>query len=238
MSVSLLLLGLLIGMRHAVETDHLAAVATLASRSRSLTEAVRQGAAWGIGHTLTLFLFGSVVLLLDTIMPVALAHVLELLVGIMLVGLGADVLFRVARQKVHFHIHRHPDGAVHFHAHSHAGETGHDPQHHSHEHPAGFPLRALLVGLMHGMAGSAALIVLTLQTVRSPWLGLAYIALFGLGSMIGMALLSVAISIPLRASARGMTWLHNGLQVAVGLATVTIGAALILETSRQPSFLF
>jgi len=229
MSLSLLLLGLLIGMRHAVESDHVAAVATLATHSRSMTEAVRQGAAWGVGHALTLFLFGSIVLVLDTVMPAALAQVLELVVGIMLVGLGIDVLYRVIREKVHFHVHRHTDGNSHFHAHSHAGEETHDPARHRHEHPAGFPVRALLVGLMHGMAGSAALILLTLQTVRSPLLGLIYIALFGLGSMIGMALLSVAIAIPLRASARGMTWLHNALQVVVGVATVTIGTALVTE---------
>ena len=225
-------------MRHAVETDHVAAVATLATRSRSLTEAVRQGAAWGLGHTLTLFLFGSIVLLLDSVIPAALAQLLELLVGVMLVGLGVDVLIRLLRERIHFHLHRHPQGDVHFHAHSHAGETSHDPDRHRHRHPAGFPVRALLVGLMHGMAGSAALILLTLQTVRSPLTGLAYIALFGLGSMIGMALLSIVIAIPLRASARGMTWLHNGLQMVVGLATVTIGAALILENSGRPILLF
>jgi ABC-type nickel/cobalt efflux system permease component RcnA len=238
MSLGLLFLGLLIGMRHAVETDHVAAVATLATRSRSLTEAVRQGAAWGLGHTLTLFLFGSIVLLLDSVIPAALAQLLELLVGVMLVGLGVDVLIRLLRERIHFHLHRHPEGDVHFHAHSHAGETSHDPDRHRHKHPAGFPVRALLVGLMHGMAGSAALILLTLQTVRSPLTGLAYIALFGLGSMIGMALLSIVIAIPLRASARGMTWLHNGLQMVVGLATVTIGAALILENSGRPILLF
>jgi len=238
MSLSLLLLGLLIGMRHAVESDHIAAVATLATRSRSMTEALRQGAAWGVGHTLTLFLFGSIVLMLDTVMPAALAQVLELVVGIMLIGLGIDVLYRVIGEKVHFHVHRHSNGNAHFHAHSHAGEDDHDPDRHRHEHPAGFPIRALLVGLMHGMAGSAALILLTLQTVRSPLLGLVYIALFGLGSMIGMALLSVVIAIPLRASARGMTWLHNGLQVVVGVATVTIGTALVLEISAHPLPLF
>lgn len=238
MSLSLLLLGLLIGMRHAVETDHIAAVASLATGSPTLAEAVRQGAAWGLGHTVTLFLFGSLVLLLDAVMPVALAQLLELLVGVMLVGLGIDVLFRVVRRRIHFHTHRHDSGDFHFHAHSHCGEDEHDPEHHRHEHPTGFPVRALLVGLMHGMAGSAALILLTLQTVRSPLAGLVYIALFGLGSMIGMALLSVVIAIPLRASARGMTWLHNGLQIAVGIATITIGGALILEASSRSLSLF
>jgi hypothetical protein len=237
-SVTLLLLGFLIGMRHAVETDHVAAVASLATRSTSLGESVRQGAAWGLGHTLTLFLFGGLVLVLDVVMPETMARGLEFAVGVMLVGLGMDVLWRLCRERIHFHTHRHADGEEHFHAHSHAGEQGHDLARHAHGHVERFPLRAMLVGLMHGMAGSAALIILTLQTVESPWAGLAYIALFGIGSIAGMALLSVAIAIPLRLSARGMTWLHNGLQAAVGIATMAIGAGLVYRIGWQEHLLF
>ena len=238
MSITLLLLGFLIGMRHAVETDHVAAVASLATRSTSLGESVRQGAAWGLGHTLTLFVFGGLVLVLDVVMPETLARGLEFAVGLMLVGLGIDVLWRLARERIHFHTHRHADGEVHFHAHSHAGEPEHDPARHAHGHADRFPVRAMLVGLMHGMAGSAALIILTLQTVQSPWAGLAYIALFGIGSIAGMALLSVAIAVPLRLSARGMTWLHNGLQAAVGMATMAIGAGLVYRIGWQEHLLF
>lgn len=238
MSLTLLLLGFVIGMRHAVETDHVAAVASLATRSSSVRDSVRQGAAWGLGHTLTLFLFGSVVLVLGLAMPEPMARSLELAVGVMLVILGIDVLRRLVRERIHFHLHRHDDGAAHFHAHSHAGETGHDPGRHAHEHPAGFPFRALLVGLMHGMAGSAALILLTIQTIDSPLLGLLYIALFGFGSMLGMALLSLVIAIPLRYSARGMTWLHNSLQAVVGIATVVIGGMLVYQLAWQQHLLF
>ncbi|OQX43499.1 MAG: urease accessory protein, partial [Candidatus Sedimenticola endophacoides] len=135
----LLLFGLLIGMRHALEADHLAAVASLVSRRQSLAETLRQGGAWGLGHTLTLFLFGSVVIFMDTVMPERLAAGLELAVGFMLVLLGADVLRRVVRERVHFHVHRH-GGERHFHAHSHAGEAraAHDPERHHHPHPQGF----------------------------------------------------------------------------------------------------
>ena len=238
MSLTLLLLGFVIGMRHAVETDHVAAVASLATRSTSVRDTVRQGAAWGLGHTLTLFLFGSIVLVLGLAMPEPMAQTLELVVGVMLVLLGIDVLRRLARDRIHFHLHHHDDGHAHFHAHSHAGETGHDPDRHAHEHPAGFPFRALFVGLMHGMAGSAALILLTVQTIQSPLLGLLYIALFGLGSMLGMALLSYVIAIPLRYSARGMTWLHNGLQAVVGVATLVIGGMLVYEIGWQQHLLF
>jgi len=156
----------------------------------------------------------------------------------MLVLLGLDVIRRLVQERIHFHLHRHRDGEVHFHAHSHTGARAHDPGRHVHEHPDGFPLRALFVGLMHGMAGSAALILLTLQTVHSPLLGLLYIALFGIGSMLGMALLSIVIAVPLRYSARGMTWLHNGLQAVIGVATIGIGAMLVYRIGWTEHLIF
>ncbi len=234
---SLLALGFLIGMRHAVETDHVAAVASLATRSRSVRHTVMQGAIWGLGHTLTLFLFGSAVLLLDTVMPERLAFGLEFAVGLMLIALGVDVLRRLMQERIHFHVHRHRDETVHLHAHSHAPGTVHDPQRHAHEHPQRFPLRALIVGLMHGMAGSAALILLTLQQVQSVAQGLLYIALFGLGSVAGMAALSVVIAVPLRYSARSLTRLHHALQAAIGVVTLGIGCSVAYEVAVTRGFL-
>ena len=238
---AMLLFGLLLGMRHALEADHVAAVATLVSRGQSGADALRHGVAWGLGHTITLLLFGSAVLWMDGVMPAELARWLELLVGLMLVGLGLDVLRRVLRDRVHFHAHEHGPRSRHFHAHSHAGEPRetHDPARHRHQHaePLGrtigrwlgeMPLRALFIGLMHGMAGSAALILLTLDSMASAWTGMAYIALFGVGSMLGMALLSVVIALPLRRSARGLTWFHNGLQAVIGSATVAIGVGVLV----------
>jgi len=141
------------------------------------------------------------------------------------------VLRRLRRDKVHFHTHRHGSGHTHFHAHSHAGETlsDHSDSSHDHLHPGGFPVRALLVGLMHGMAGSAAVILLALETVESPMQGVAYILLFGLGSMFGMALLSVAISIPMHLSARRLSWAHHGMQLFIGGATIGMGVVVLLE---------
>ena len=229
--MSLLLLGFLLGLRHAMEVDHVAAVAALVTRKHSLGDALRQGAVWGLGHTVTLFVVGSVVLVLDTSMPDRIAHALEFMVGLMLIGLGVDVLRRMHRDRVHFHVHSHTDGVTHFHAHTHNGTESHNRAHHEHTHARVFPLRALLVGLMHGMAGSAALILLTLQTVQSPMAGLLYIGLFGIGSLAGMAVLSVAIALPLRYSPKGLTWLHNGMQTSVGLVTLGLGFALIYETA-------
>ena len=112
----------------------------------------------------------------------------------MLVVLGVDVLRRLARDRIHFHAHRHDLETEHVHAHSHRGEGRHAESSHRHEHAKQWPLRALAVGVMHGLAGSAALVVLSLQAVPSIALGLGYIVLFGVGSIFGMALLSLAIA--------------------------------------------
>jgi ABC-type nickel/cobalt efflux system permease component RcnA len=224
---TILLLGLLLGMRHALDADHLAAVATLVTRSRSIGQTVLQGLAWGAGHTLTLLLFGGAVLVLGLVLPERAAPALELAVGVMLVVLGAELLYRLWRRRVHFHAHRHRDGAKHFHAHAHEGKSRrHDPE--RHEHGQGFPLRALLVGMVHGMAGSAALILLSLEALRSPAWGLVYIAVFGIGSIAGMAALSVVIAIPMRLTSRRLTSgrldrAHGGLSALVGLGTVLLG---------------
>ena len=228
--LSILFLGFLIGMRHALEADHVAAVASLVTKDTSMASSVKHGVAWGLGHTITLFAFGSAVILMDSLMPKHLALGLEFIVGLMLIILGIDVLKRLYQNKVHFHRHKHNDGKEHFHAHSHKGEKEHKLENHDHEHANRFPLRALFVGLIHGMAGSAALILLTLQTVKSPVLGLLYMCLFGLGSIIGMAALSIIISIPLRYSPKGLTWLHNGFHFVIGIITIAIGTILVYES--------
>src|SRR5213596_1249726 len=224
-------LGFLLGMQHALEADHIAAVSSIAARRTHVSDIVKHGLTWGFGHTLTLFIFAGAAMLLGRAIPEAVAKPIEAAVGIMLVGLGAHVLWRLWRDRVHFHRHGHDDGTVHFHAHSHAGDTLPDAraaQAHAHEH--GFRWRTLLVGLMHGMAGSAALLMLTVSQASSPAVGLGYIALFGVGSMIGMGALSTVIAVPLAVSARWLTWANRGLQGAVGLATVAIGIMTVVET--------
>lgn len=223
---AILVLGFLLGMRHALEADHIAAVTTLAARCASSRQAVFQGVAWGLGHITTLFLACSLVLFLDTAIPAQAARWLEAAVGAMLVLLGTDVLRRMRRDRIHFHTHTHGDGTLHFHAHSHAGDPAPDTHYHEHGHPRRFPMRALYVGLVHGLAGSAALILLALGTVASPLAGLTYVALFGLGSMVGMAIVSLAISMPLRAVHR-VSWLRNALLAVAGVANIAIGVALV-----------
>ena len=221
--------GFLLGMQHALEADHIAAVSSIAARRTQIGDIVRHGLTWGLGHTLTLFVFAGAALLLGHAIPEQVARPIESAVGIMLVGLGAHVLWRLRRDRVHFHKHGHGDGTVHIHAHSHAGETvAHARAAHAHAH--GFRWRTLLVGLMHGMAGSAALLVLTVSQASSPAVGLGYVALFGIGSMVGMGALSTVIAVPLAVSARWLTWANRGLQGAVGLVTVLIGVTTVVET--------
>ncbi len=215
MSASLLSLGFVLGMRHAMETDHVAAVASLATRSVSGADTVRLAAMWGVGHTLTLLVFCCVVVALDTVMPQQLAQALELGVGVLLVALGADVLRRLWREG-----QARADRPVHAHA----------IQGSAHEAPGRgrFPLRALLVGMMHGMAGSAALILLTLETAQSAQTAVLYVLLFGIGSIVGMITFSAIISVPL-SYARGISWLRLHLRGAVGGATVCLGTWMVYD---------
>jgi hypothetical protein len=207
-----------------------AAVSSIAARQTSVRRIVAHGAVWGLGHTVTLMIVAGGAIAFGLAINEALAGWLELLVGVMLIGLGGHVVVALIRERIHFHRHRHGDGITHFHAHSHKGETvAHDPRRHDHGHPRGLPVRTLLVGMMHGMAGSAALMVLTATTVGSVPLGLGYIVLFGIGSTAGMAALSAVIAVPLTWSARALTWANSGLQSAIGVATIVLGLIVVNE---------
>ncbi len=198
---TILLVSLLIGMRHALESDHLAAVASLATRSPGLCQTLLLGTIWGIGHTLALLLFGSVVVWLGSTVPRALAEGLELIVAIMLLALGTEVLLRLHRRR------NRPS----------AGDSGDLPPHAPLHR---LTLRALLVGVVHGMAGTSALLLLALPAIETPWEAMVYILTFGLGSILGMAALSAMIALPL---SRRPTSRQDALQIAVGLFTLGSG---------------
>src|SRR3979490_2152329 len=207
-------LGFLLGMSHALEADHVAAVSSIAARRTDMRDIVKHGLTWGLGHTVTLFIFAGAAILLGHAISEHLARPLETAVGIMLVGLGAHVLWRLWRDPGHFHEHGHGDGTKHIHVHSHVNETiPHRNSAHLHQH--GFRWRSLLVGLMHGMAGSAALLVLAVSQVANPTYGMFYVLLFGIGALLGMGALSVVIAVPLAVSARWLTWANPGLQAGV-----------------------
>jgi hypothetical protein len=222
--VGVLLLGLVIGLRHAMEADHVAAVSTiLASSDRKLRRAPILGALWGLGHTATLFVAGLIVLLLAISIPEKVSGTLEFGVGMMLVFLGATTLtgFKAGKflqgmfkRHTHQHIHVHEDtGVVHSHEHDH-----HD---HRHGH------KSIIVGMIHGMAGSGALLLVVLSTINSVPLGLAYIAIFGAGSIASMAAMSALIGLPF-VKARHLK-LNLALRYVAAAITLAIGAGIIYE---------
>lgn len=226
--LSFLALGFTLGMAHAFEADHVAAVSALVSGGGSRRAMLRAGLAWGAGHTLSLLCAGGLAILVGRGMGATLSHGFEFLVGLMLLGLGSHVLYRLRHDRVHFHRHTHSEGRAHLHLHSHHGEgERHDAARHRHRHPDPAARRSLIVGIMHGLAGSAALVVAAAAGFDSAVLGLAYIALFGIGSILGMGTMTAALSLPLAFTARRLSRLNTGLQLAIGVLTIGIGIRLI-----------
>jgi hypothetical protein len=210
-----------------LEADHVAAVATLASQSSNARHTLGLGAAWGLGHSVPLFVLGAAALMTEWMLPAGLGRWLDIGAGAMLVALGGGLLVRLARRGIHVHPHRHGDGVLHVHAHRHAGGSAPHASQHEHRHGRSLTGKAILVGMMHGLAGSGPLIVLTLETLHSLAWGLVYIAVFALGTLAGMALLTAVIALPLRFVALRLTAVHAGLQAAVGLGTLTVGVYLM-----------
>ncbi|WP_223428519.1 hypothetical protein [Tateyamaria pelophila] len=226
--ISLLLLGVVAGMIHALEADHLAAVATLSSEGGGRRRLVLRGATWGLGHTITLFLICAAVIQFSMVLTPSRAAAFECAVGVMMVVLAGNMIRKMKRNKVHFHAHDHGDG-LHVHAHSHATANlphARDP----HDHAHSFPVKALLVGLLHGAAGSAALIALALASAQTPTQALIYVLCFGLGSIVGMAAMSSLAAWPLMAAEKTAGWVHKGSQIAIATIAGGIGIAIILET--------
>jgi hypothetical protein len=236
MSLGMLLaFGLMLGMQHATEADHIAAVASLASRERSLEAGILHGMAWGIGHTLMLLIVAGALGFLGWVISPLMAGRMERVVGAMLILLGIGVLRRLWLERIHFHVHTHaqhgnvrgPQGHItHFHAHSHADERQpHQLSAHGHSHK--LPWRSVVVGMVHGLAGSAALALLASQSMPSPAWMLVYIAVFGLGSILGMALLSGVLAIPLGLTARHLTGVYRILNGGVALLSLALGGRLL-----------
>ena len=228
-----LVLGFLIGMQHALEADHLAAVGAMAVGGSATKRGLAlRGAVWGLGHTITLFAICAAVILMGLTLTDRVAATLEFGVGVMLVLLGLDVVRRMRAKRVHFHAHDHDGGRRHLHAHSHAGATeAHADDPHDHRHPAAFPLRALAVGLVHGAAGSAGLLALAVATTQDAWTAVGYVLVFGLGSILGMAALSAVAAWPLGAAERHAKWIHTGLSVGAAALAVFLGVEVMAETA-------
>jgi ABC-type nickel/cobalt efflux system permease component RcnA len=225
-------LGLILGVRHALDADHLIAVSTIVSEHKNLKWATLIGAFWGLGHTTTLFAVGVLVIGLRLTIPTRVALGLEFLVAVMLVILGANILWRsFQREKAHLHAHNHsPETHVHFHVH------GSAPEDHAHPHVFKTMRKPFFVGMVHGLAGSAALMLLVLTTIPSPMDGLFYIVIFGFGSVGGMLVLSSLIGLPFILTAQRFTALNRWIRLAAGLASVIFGILLGWEIGNEGLF--
>lgn len=173
--LSILLLGFLLGIKHAIEPDHIIAVSTIASESKNLKRSIFAGVYWGIGHTATLFIVGMFLIVAKNTITDTVALSLEFIVGIMLVSLGLNSILAFMK-----HRHHHP---------------------HSHDIPAKkrksrTHFKSFFIGLIHGLAGSAAMVLLTMSTVSTAWQGAIYILIFGCGTVVGMLSFSTVIGIP------------------------------------------
>lgn len=226
---SLLLLGGLIGMQHAFEADHLAAVAALSERRGTRRALVLRGSVWGLGHTITLLTICGALLLLGEAIAPRTEAMLEFVVGVMIVLLGLNVLFGVWQRRPHFHIHRHDEGREHMHVHVHDGEVPHVESAHAHAHHGLGLGRALLVGMVHGAAGSAGLLILAAAANSIPQ-ALGYVLTFGFGSIAGMAALTFVVSFPLRWMERCANWVTTSTFVTIGCAAIFVGVSLLRES--------
>jgi sulfite exporter TauE/SafE len=197
--LSVLALGFILGIKHAIEPDHVIAVSTIASQSKKLWNASLAGVFWGIGHTATLFIIGIILILLKGEIPEKWAMSLEFLVGIMLVYLGIKSIFSF--KNIHIHHHQHD---------------------HKHQHKKTTYLQSMLIGLVHGLAGSGAMVLLTMSTVKSIGEAAIYILIFGAGTVIGMLFFTTIIGIPFVLSKKSKT-ISRPLGIVTGVISTVFG---------------
>lgn len=202
-----LFFGFILGIKHAFDADHLLAITTALTEQKNPFKAALLGTFWGIGHTLTLFIIGILVLFFNLSIPEKISMNLELLVGIMLIALGLGTITK-RNLKIHHHVHKH-DGIAHSHLHS--------PQHHQHR-------RSFLIGIVHGLAGSATIMILVISTIKSLITGIYYILLFGFGSIIGMTLVSFFIGIPFIYSMEKFTQGEKYIRIIAGSFSIIFGS--------------
>ncbi len=221
-----LLLGLVLGIKHAVEADHLAAVTTLVTQRSSILGSALVGGLWGIGHSLSLLLAGMVVILLHVQIGEKTALALEMGVAVMLIVLGLNALIKMSRGgKLHLHGHRH--GPL-LHSHLHLHDVAPETEPHTH-HGLKLGPRPLIVGMIHGLAGSAALMLLVLTTIPSPLVGFAYIVVFGLGTIAGMMFMSALVGLPVHLTAGRFERAHLALRGLAGIFSLGLGAFMVYQ---------
>lgn len=239
--ISAALLGFVLGLQHATDPDHLVAVATIVTRERRFADGALIGTLWGLGHTLTLAAAGGAIIALGLTPGPVVGTGLELLVAAMLIVLGVwrlrDAAHGLEGVPAAHLIADHDHGrveAVHSHPHAH----GSGAHRHPHVHPSRrllaawrdgrLPLRALIVGAVHGMAGSAAVSLLVLATLRSAAGAALYLAVFGLGTIVGMTALTAAMAYPVSLALR-VQRVRRVLAVGAGIGSIGFGIAYAIH---------
>jgi ABC-type nickel/cobalt efflux system permease component RcnA len=244
--LSILALGFFLGMRHATDSDHVIAVSTIVSRERDVRHAAIIGMFWGVGHSITLLVVGGAIVVFGLVIPQRLGLSLEFCVAVMLIVLGAfnlRIALRSVRARSAFTEHRRhedPHGHgdyIHSHPHRHAPDT------HSHCEESVPParldrrfgdsrtyraLRPTIIGVVHGLAGSAAIALLVLPIIREPLWALMYLSIFGAGTIAGMMLITTAIAVPLSCSTR-FEFLHRHVGAAAGVVSFSFGLFLVYQ---------
>jgi len=244
-------LGFVLGVRHATDPDHVIAVSTIVSRQRSIRQAGVIGVLWGVGHTITIFCVGAAIILFNVVIPPRIGLAMELAVGLMLILLGILNLTGITQRITHRHTppaHSH-DSVVHSHRHVHDGFVhehihGHRPEVHMHLDPdvdanpdrsilrrLGLYqfLRPLAVGLVHGLAGSAAVALLVLAEIRDPRWAVGYLLVFGIGTIAGMMLITMMIGAPFAYTRGRFAPFNRGLGIASGLLSLAFGLFITFQ---------
>ncbi|MCB1024946.1 MAG: sulfite exporter TauE/SafE family protein [Acidobacteria bacterium] len=222
--LALLFFGFVLGLKHAVEADHLAAVSTIVAERKNILSSTIIGGFWGVGHTISLLVIGALVVFLKLQISEAAEARLEAIVGIMLVVLGINALRKLfQKDKIHVHKHEHK-GREHIHIHTHEKEAKEETHHFMRFSP-----RAVAIGMVHGLAGSAALMLLVVPTIDSPYVALIYILIFGAGSIGGMMLMSLLIGLPLHLTAGKFTAVNKSILGIAGLFSFCLGTFIVYE---------
>jgi sulfite exporter TauE/SafE len=221
-----LVVGFLQGLRHALDADHLVAVSTIVSEHKSILRSSLIGTFWGLGHTVALAFVSTLIILLRPTIPARALPYLEAPVAVMLIALGLMAMWRAVRDggwKIHTHTHRH-DESQHSHVHVHSNS------HHEHRHHLiRLGRRPFLVGVVHGLAGSAVVTLAVVAAIPSAALGFLWLLVFGIGTIGGMLLMSAAISLPFILTARRFSAINGAIRLLAGLFSIALGLLIAWE---------